>query len=183
MKKKDIYVVVINGPATSGKDSFITLFRQICPRWVGDCSYADCVKDLFENNFVVLPKNEKTEKTRKFFADFLVLWEQYNNGPMNRLETAIEHFFRDIDRGVLFVVRRNPKDIQYLKDKYDACTLLVTRPGVEPIQSNDDDKNVLEYEYDYRVINDGTLDQLQDKAYEFYMFLRDHWKPSGFQYK
>lgn len=175
------YIIVINGPATSGKDTFMGLFRRLMWQNTDNISYVDGVKKLVSNIIT-----DKDEKARKFLATITTAWEEYDNGPMQNLEFSIEHFIQSSEykkgypneREFLFVCCRESKHIQYLKEKYGACTLLIVRPGVEPIESNEADKNVLDFRYDYTISNDGTLDQLQDKAYEFYRFLRDHWQTS-----
>jgi len=69
---------------------------------------------------------------------------------------------------ILFVDAREPEGIQRLKDKLDAVTLLIRRTVAEDnIQSNHADQNVLNYRYDYVINNDGTIDELAQKANDF----------------
>ena len=67
----------------------------------------------------------------------------------------------------MFVHIREPEEIQKAKELLGAKTLLVKNPNVELIKSNDADGRVEEYEYDYTIYNDGTLEDLYDKAFEF----------------
>ena len=45
--------------------------------------------------------------------------------------------------------------------------MLITNPRVKLITSNDSDGKVNEYEYDYYIENDGTLEDLKKKAVQF----------------
>jgi hypothetical protein len=56
---------------------------------------------------------------------------------------------------------REPAEIQKAKEAFDAVTVLVTRPSVEQITTNMADANVQNYQYDYNIINDGTLEDLE----------------------
>ena len=49
----------------------------------------------------------------------------------------------------------------------NAKTLLVTNPRVALITSNTSDGNVYNYTYDYEIKNEGTLEDLEQKAKEF----------------
>ena len=46
-------------------------------------------------------------------------------------------------------------------------TLLITNPRVKLITSNDSDGKVNEYNYDYYIVNDGTLEDLKESALNF----------------
>ena len=60
-------------------------------------------------------------------------------------------------------------EIKKIKDLLKAKTLLIRNPRVSLITSNNSDKNVYNYTYDYIIENDGTLDDLRKKAKDFIM--------------
>ena len=68
---------------------------------------------------------------------------------------------------IIFMHIREPEEIERARKKFDALTLLIKRPGVEPIQSNHADRDVDQYDYDYLVVNNGTLDDLGKQADDF----------------
>ena len=67
----------------------------------------------------------------------------------------------------LFLHIREPKEIARAKNKFNAETILIRRDSVGHITSNMADKNVFDYEYDYEISNDGSLEDLCNKAKEF----------------
>lgn len=63
---------------------------------------------------------------------------------------------------------REPEEILRFKNKFNATTLLIKRELMENItQSNDADSNVLNFNYDYVINNNGTLLELKTKAIKF----------------
>ena len=69
---------------------------------------------------------------------------------------------------ILFVDDREPEHIEKLKNKLNATTLLIRRPGDEEVEtSNHADENVFNYEYDWTVNNDGDLTELYEEAKRF----------------
>lgn len=90
------------------------------------------------------------------------------------MERSIEEFkafLKDYDvddfNSIIFIHCREPKEIQKFVERKGAITLFITRPEINPIQTNDADANVCNYSYDYYISNDGTIDDLKEKAQEF----------------
>jgi len=67
----------------------------------------------------------------------------------------------------MFIHIREIAEIEKIKQKINAKTLLVKNPKVKLILSNESDANVNNYNYDYVLLNNGTLEDLQKKAKEF----------------
>lgn len=63
----------------------------------------------------------------------------------------------------MFVHIREAVEIEKAKKLLNAKTLLITNPRVKLITSNDSDGRVNEYNYDYYIVNDGTLEDLKIK--------------------
>ena len=69
---------------------------------------------------------------------------------------------------VCFVIARQPEDISRLKERFNAQTLCILRPSVESAEmSNHADAEVLNFSYDYYIINEAGLDELRKKAEDF----------------
>jgi hypothetical protein len=68
---------------------------------------------------------------------------------------------------MMFVHIREIDEIKKVKERVALKTILVTSTRVEKITSNSSDANVENYEYDYYIKNDGTLDELRETAKEF----------------
>ena len=63
---------------------------------------------------------------------------------------------------------REPQGLQRFKDELNAITILVRRPDVESeVTSNHADAEVFDFDYDYIIYNDGTLEDLEKKAEDF----------------
>ena len=61
------------------------------------------------------------------------------------------------------------------KKEFNAITLLIRRDAAESQKvSCHSDKNVLNYEYDYVIENNGSLEELENKAYNFLKTIGDY---------
>lgn len=67
----------------------------------------------------------------------------------------------------MFIHIREIAEIEKIKKLINADTLLIKNPKVKLILSNESDANVNKYTYDYILLNNGTLEDLQKKAKEF----------------
>jgi hypothetical protein len=69
---------------------------------------------------------------------------------------------------IAFVHCREPKEIARLCEELGAQSLLITRDEVETNdQSNHADAEVYNYNYDYIISNENTLQDLEDAAVRF----------------
>jgi len=74
------HVVVINGAARSGKDTFVALFKQAFAGVVFSLSTVTDVK-LAAEVLGVYESEGKTDATRKLWSDIKDAWTAYNDGP------------------------------------------------------------------------------------------------------
>ena len=109
---------------------------------------------------------------------------EYDDIPVKKIKGKILDFIKPIenlgyntDRIIFFIHTREPKELQRFKDEFGAKTLLIRRPSVvNNEQSNHADKEVLNFNYDYVIDNDGTLEDLQEKADSFIIdILKEKW--------
>ena len=173
MKNKKFKVVIVNGFPGTGKTSFETLCQWILtPRYCVMRSTVDEIKRIAKECGW---NGEKDAKSRKFLSDLKDLLTEFNDLPFNDIVAYAENYENQLaymgfsnHPHILFVDAREPEGIQRLKDKLDAVTLLIRRTVAEDnIQSNHADQNVLNYRYDYVINNDGTIDELAQKANDF----------------
>lgn len=168
-------VVIINGKGGCGKDTFVTMCRDIlCGDHIGNISTVDFVKKIATECGW---DGTKTPENRKFLSDLKDLLTEWNNVPFNKVVEAVAiHSMLAAERGiynnsVIFIHCREPKEIKKLVKGLDAITLLIRRDAAESIeQMNHADNEVLNYEYDYVIPNNGTLSELRARAE---MFLRE----------
>ena len=72
------------------------------------------------------------------------------------------------DKGVVFIMCREPKEIERFERELNAKSVLIRRASVEfEQQSNHADSEVLNHKYDYIIENNGTVDELKEKAKGF----------------
>ncbi len=161
---KKIYV--LNGVGTAGKGEFASLIGKYIP--------------TFKYSIIDLPKGAatilgwdggKTEKDRKFLSDIVDLASAYNDAPFKDVMSIVADCKNNlIEDDVLVIDMRDPKDIARAVETFGAETILVRNPRVQKIESNHADADVENYEYDYIIENDGTLEQLETVAK---LFVRD----------
>lgn len=109
---------------------------------------------------------EKDDKSRKFLSDLKDLSTQYSDAPLEYLTKEFNRV-KDHDNVMLFMHIREPEEIQRAKERFGALTLLIKRPGYEPIQSNHADRDVDQFDYDYTIVNNGTMQDLEQQASDF----------------
>lgn len=159
-------VVIVNGAARSGKDTFCQFCQEASyfhDALTIQISSVDRIKAAAEK---LGWTGGKDDKSRKFLSDLKDLATEYSDAPMKYLESVYNHYATEGDM-IIFMHIREPEEIERARKKFDALTLLIKRPGVEPIQSNHADRDVDQYDYDYLVVNNGTLDDLDKQADDF----------------
>jgi len=159
MKKE---VIIINGTGGSGKDTFVKFCSKFAK--VTNISSVDKVKEAA--NILVGWNGEKDEKSRKLLVDLKKLSIDYNDAPTNYIKDEYEQF-KISENEYLFIHIREIEEIEKVKKLLKAKTLLITNPRVALITSNNSDGNVYKYTYDYIIENDGSLEELEEKARKF----------------
>lgn len=156
-------IFIINGSGGVGKDKFVELFSQYVPTI--NFSSIDKVKEIAK--LIGWDGVSKTDKDRKFLSDLKRLTEDYCGMPFQSLVQKVEEFKNDTEHNVLFLHIREPEEIARAVEAFNANTILVTRPSVEQICSNTSDANVMNYKYDIKINNKGTLEDLDKLAKDF----------------
>jgi hypothetical protein len=170
MKKK---IVIINGYPGSGKDTFIDICRKLTK--VESVSIIDIVKHIASKAGW---NNDKSPKGRKFLCDLKDILTEYNDFPIRDVALSTEEFLM-WESGLLFVTMRQPEDIERFKKVYpEAITLFIRRDKAKVDYEMSETKNgadsgVEDYNYDYYVYNDRTLDDLKDCAQAFLTSIQD----------
>ena len=154
---KKIYI--LNGVGTSGKGEFVSRVAKYIPTI--QYSIIDMIKEVAET---LGWQYGKSEKDRKFLSDLMDLSSEYNDMPYQDVSGLVGAFNSELPEEVLIIDMRDPKDIARAVKDFGAETILIRNPNVKKIQTNHADANVEEYEYDYIIENDGTLNQLDKVA-------------------
>lgn len=173
MYSRGLRVVIVNGKPESGKTTFEKLAKEI----LGEafCEQRSTVDRVKEIAIEIGWNGVKDSKGRKLLSDLKDICTEYNDMPVNDIsqylktwEYELKYYGVENIPHVFFIDDREPEHIARLKEKFNAITLLIRRPGDEEIKtSNHADENVFNYEYDWVINNDGTLNDLHESAERF----------------
>lgn len=162
---------IINGFPRSGKDTFV----NYCLKELGGhgklISTVDFIKEIAA---ICGWDGTKTLKNRKFLSDLKDLLSNWNDVPYKKTIQEINLFRHDLEyydiesSGVVFIMSREPEEINRFENELGAKSILIRRENVEfNQQSNHADSEVLNHKYHYIIENNGTIEELQEKAKEF----------------
>ena len=162
---------IINGRPRSGKDSFVNFCLEELGAFGKLISTVDFVKKIATECGW---DGTKDLKNRKFLSNLKDLLTNWGDVPYKKTLQEIDMFKFDLDcwnvsdKGVVFIMCREPKEIERFERELNAKSLLIRRASVEfEQQSNHADSEVLNHKYDYIIENNGTVDELKEKAKEF----------------
>lgn len=157
-------VFITNGTGGCGKDTFARFLEKHCD--VTKISSIDPIKQFAR---FMGWKGGKDEKDRKFLSDLKLALTEYNDCSFKWME---EHYiwwknydtsaFEDTWVMVLLIDIREPEEIERARRAFHAKTILIKSDRVAPITSNMADARVLEYNYDYIIENNGTLEDFAE---------------------
>lgn len=159
-------LVIVNGPAGSGKDTFV----QLCREWLSTlyaCTSANVHSSKTAKQALRLLgwQGEKTPETRKLLVDLTDFGHAH----------SISEYLIDQENHsrVVFFHERDPIQIAKLKEAYrHSISLFVQWPEKAALEP--DIWCMADYEYDYHTITDGDLEEFNKKAR---MFVMDVIKP------
>jgi len=166
----DKHIFIINGYGGVGKDTFVELvsveMNDHLKRFhtVINFSSVDKVKEIARE---IGWDGKKTEKDRKFLSDLKILTGDYCDMPFLSMKNKVEEFFKNEEAQVLFLHIREPEEIKRAVKEFNAKTILIIRNSVRHITSNIGDKNVFDYEYDFVIENNGTIEELKKETEKF----------------
>lgn len=157
-------VFITNGSGGNGKDTF----AEFLSKYISVFKYSsiDLVKEMYES--IGIDRNSKDEKKRKLYSDTKDLLTKYGDIPFKDIGSIVNDFKNNlIEAEVLLIDIREPEEIARAVEAFGAETILIRNPNVTKIKSNHADANVENYNYDYIIENDGTLEQLDVAAKSF----------------
>lgn len=164
-----VKVILVNGCATAGKDTFIDCCKEILSEQrTYEISSIDYCKKIAR---YCGWDGQKTPKDRKFLSDLKDLLTEWNDVPVKELifeKGLLEDLIESeniTEDCALFICVREPKELEKLSEIFKATTIFVTRKEAEEkTASNHADEEVFDYVYDYWIDNNGTIDELKETA-------------------
>ena len=167
MCNMDKMVFIVNGKPRAGKDTF----AEILNRYMKVYKYSSVTK-VKEIATLCGWDGQKEERDRKFLHELKMLTSEYSDLAYNDVLNEIEKYRRgEIEADVLLVDIREPEEIKRIVEATGAFTVFIENNNVPAITSNDADANVENYEYDFKIENNGTLDDFEDNIKLFMEFL------------
>lgn len=166
----DKHIFIINGNGGVGKDTFVefvsTELNDVLKKFhtVINFSSVDKVKEIARK---IGWDGKKSEKDRKFLSDLKILTSEYCDMPFKSMKNKVDEFMIDEESKLLFLHIREPEEITRAVEEFGVNTILVIRNTVKHITSNMADENVFNYNYDFVIENNGTKEELNNKAKEF----------------
>lgn len=164
------HIFVVNGMAKSGKDTFANILNEYIPTY--KYSSIDKIKEVAK--LCGWDGYSKTEKDRKFLSDLKMLTNEYSDLAYNDIKERANEFLKsdDVNRFMLIDIRE-PEAIERFVGEFGAKTILIRNDNVSHIDSNESDKNVYNYDYDYTIFNNGTLEEFRDLIIKFVNDFKD----------
>jgi hypothetical protein len=166
--EKKIYIV--NGYATSGKDTFIDAVGSKIP--ILKFSIIDPIKEL--EKIIVdnrVDTSGKSEIYRNFLSELKVLTDNYIDYSFNEVEKIVDDFINCFDYSettALFIIMRENKDILRAIKRFGAKTIWIDRDISTPLYKNMADANIGQFQnYDYIIKNLGSINDLDNCAEMF----------------
>lgn len=185
----DLKVFIINGSGGSGKDTFCNYIEQLATE-----------KDRFyhvESIYTSTPAKQwattmgwdgsKLPSDRRFLCNLKDMLDYWNNATYNHIKNCfssyyVTKFYHCYNKSIFFIHAREEKDIvwieNYCQNKGISCkSILIKRPNATK-KGNHADDNVEQYiNYDYTVVNDGTLEDFKKKAQDFFEYHIEEYQP------
>ena len=176
-------IFILNGVAHSGKDTFVEFVSKLVPSI--HYSYVANTKEAAKEYFGW--DGNKSEKDRKFLADLNTLSEQYNDKPFKDVVELAQDFVNDKQISIfphhfMFIDAREIEAINRLKVALHAETIYMSRDEIETITSNQADAHANDdYDYDYYIDNNGSLNDLEYIAKSFVDYIIEGNKKIGWR--
>lgn len=179
MDESGLKIVVVNGRPGSGKTTFEYIIKKKMSAFCEMRSTVDLVKEIAM--FYAGWDGNKDLKSRKFLSDLKDLLTKFDNVPFNDIVRYKDIWEDDLiaygvitHPHILLVDSREPEEIQKFKDELGAVAVLIRRAEVENEEtSNHADANVFDFDYDWVIENNGSLEDLERRTLDFLDLLFD----------
>ena len=165
-------IYIVNGAPGSGKTTFEKYVSYISAPYCYNLSTVDFVKEVAT---YCGWNGEKELKDRKFLSELKRVLTEWDDIPIKKIKKEIgsikftmSQYNLSSDKCCVFIDCREPKEIERLCNELGAKSLLIRRETAENKEtSNESDANVLNYNYDIIIDNNGTIRDLAFRAIDF----------------
>lgn len=174
------HVIIVNGAPESGKTSF----HEFCEEYISDAELGESLLDSSINPIKDVARmlgwdGEKSDYWRSVLSLLKNIWISSCDGPtkyiVKKVLDADSNTIRlSCDNMFLFFDIRESKEIQKAKEVFESLEFLdirfhtvIVRRGESKKHGNDSDDNVENYDYEYAISNDGSLNDLKNEAIKY----------------
>jgi len=163
-------IVIVNGYPGCGKTTFELFCKDIMGPYCRSRSTVDKIKALARRGGW---DGRKTPEARKLLSDLKDLFTQFNDMPFQDIVSHLEQFKAELTQygveeqsALFFVDSREPQELKRFREELGAIVIFIQRDN-DGNFSNHADANVENFDYDYIIDNNGTLEDLKVKAKKF----------------
>lgn len=155
-------VLIVNGSPGSGKTTFANIVGNQSSALI--YSSIDYVKEVYKRYFDW--DEEKTDASRKFLSNM----KEFLINESDLLEEDLKQKYAEFgysDARILIIDIREISEIKKYKKLFNAKTVFIRNSKVPILDTNKSDAQVENYDYDYTIDNDGTMQSFRAKVTEF----------------
>lgn len=159
-------VYIVNGAPGCGKTTFEESVRAFLR---GEVCHIFSTVDFVKRIALFCGWDRtKTPQNRKFLSDLKDLLTEWDDVPFKKTIEEVETFQKLSANPIIFIDCREPEEIKRLAAYFNAKTILITRTAAEKaVASNHADQDVLNFEYDIVIDNNGTIGDLIETVADF----------------
>ena len=185
----DLKVFIINGSGGSGKDTFCNYIEQLATeknkRYHIESIYTSTPAKQWATTMGW--DGSKLPSDRRFLCNLKDMLDYWNNATYKLIKDCFFAYYttksyRYYSKTIFFIHAREEKDIiwikNYCQNKGFSCkSILIKRPNTTKKGNHADDKVEQYINYDYTIINDGTLEDFKKKAQDFFEYNIEEYQP------
>ena len=161
-------VIILNGPAESGKGTFLKLLQELFDLSYTKYSSVAWAKMIVEKHFE-WDGHEKTVAVRELISKIKNLGMDYGNIPFKKVLSIYRRSYANHDD--LFVTDvREPKEIQKFVAQFKILKIKCITIRIENIAKEQyaakhlgiGDNQYADYDYDFEIPNNGTIEEFRE---------------------
>lgn len=174
MKTGKKLLIIINGEAGSGKDTFIDFCREYKRKYIPELPIHNYHRSDYAKRMLQRMgwNGNKTPEVRKLLADMVDFGETTGFNTTNLYASVIN------SEGLIFYHIRDPKTIEKVVNHYKGTSTPVLtifiRRDVDKVEADRWGKE--DYKYDFVISNDKSLDAFEEEAMKFMRSLERFWR-------
>lgn len=152
---------ILNGFPRSGKDEFANLLIKHLDKF-GICGAMVSSVEVIKEVALLLGWNgEKDQASRNALSELKDLATKHWDHPFKMMCENADSI--SSEEAIIYMIRE-PEEIIRFKERYPETITIFIERGQHETANNHADQNVNDFNYDLRIENNGTLEQLEESA-------------------